>query len=108
MQAERATQRQIRAPVQAQARLAEAQAATEEQVRALVEPQRRTEQVVEALAEAQNRSSSQGGFAPTADVTVTFDAFGRPDAACTIRLQNRAGIGTVHVSPAGGIEVELP
>ncbi len=64
VQAERATQRQIRALVQAQARLAEAQAATEGQVRALVEPQRRTEQVVEALAEAQNRSSSRGGICP--------------------------------------------
>ncbi len=49
-----------------------------------------------------------GGVASTADVTVTFDAFGRPDRAYTIRLQNRAGIGTVRVSPAGGIEVELP
>ncbi len=48
------------------------------------------------------------GLAPTADATVTFDAFGRPDGAYAIQLRNRAGIGTVRVSPAGGIEVELP
>ncbi|MDR5710143.1 MAG: prepilin-type N-terminal cleavage/methylation domain-containing protein [Armatimonadota bacterium] len=48
------------------------------------------------------------GLVPTADVTVTFDAFGKPDATYTIQLRNRAGTGIVRVSRAGGIEVELP
>ncbi|MDR7414939.1 MAG: prepilin-type N-terminal cleavage/methylation domain-containing protein [Armatimonadota bacterium] len=55
-----------------------------------------------------HRGELPRGLAPTADVTVTFDAFGKPDETYTIRLQNRAGTGIVQVSRAGGIEVTLP
>jgi prepilin-type N-terminal cleavage/methylation domain-containing protein len=55
-----------------------------------------------------HRGELPRGLTPTADVTVTFDAFGKPDAPYAIQLQNRAGTGSVQVSRAGGIEVTLP
>ncbi|MCS7173252.1 MAG: prepilin-type N-terminal cleavage/methylation domain-containing protein [Armatimonadetes bacterium] len=55
-----------------------------------------------------HRGELPRGLAPTSDVTVTFDAFGRPDGTYAIPLRNRAGVGIVRVSGAGGIEVELP
>jgi len=56
----------------------------------------------------QHRGELPRGLVPTASVTVTFNAFGRPDAAYTIRVQNAAGTGTIRISPAGGIETEVP
>jgi prepilin-type N-terminal cleavage/methylation domain-containing protein len=49
------------------------------------------------------------GITPTASRTVTFDAFGRPDAAHTITLQNPQGIvATATVNAGGGISYQEP
>lgn len=44
----------------------------------------------------------------TASQVVTFSAFGRPDAARTITVQNSAGSGTASVNAAGGITYQTP
>jgi type II secretory pathway pseudopilin PulG len=43
------------------------------------------------------------GVTAAASVTVTFSAFGRPDAAHTITVQSSAGTGVVTVTERGGI-----
>jgi prepilin-type N-terminal cleavage/methylation domain-containing protein len=63
-------------------------------------------------------ASSGGGFAenarlpegvtPTANEVVTFSAFGRPDAAHAITVQNATGTGTASVNATGGITYQTP
>ncbi len=49
------------------------------------------------------------GITPTASQTVTFDAFGRPDAAHTITLQSPQGLtATATVNAGGGIGYQHP
>jgi prepilin-type N-terminal cleavage/methylation domain-containing protein len=48
------------------------------------------------------------GVAPQATDTVTFSAFGVPDAAHTITLQNGTGSKTASVDAAGGITYQTP
>ena len=48
-------------------------------------------------------ASLPGTVTPQATDTVTFSAFGIPDAAHTITLQNAAGAKTVSVDTQGGI-----
>lgn len=55
-----------------------------------------------------HRAELPRGLAPTTSVTITFNAFGQPDAAYTIQVQNAAGTATIRLSPAGGIEAEVP
>lgn len=64
------------------------------------------------------RTSSGGGFleratlpsgvTPQASDTVTFSAFGVPDAAHTITLQNSTGTKTASVDSVGGITYQNP
>jgi hypothetical protein len=64
------------------------------------------------------RTSSGGGFleramlpagvTPQTSDTVTFSAFGVPDAAHTITLQNSTGTKTASVDGAGGITYQTP
>ncbi len=61
---------------------------------------------------------SGGGFVENADLprgvtvaandVVTFSAFGQPDAAHTITIQNSTGSGTVSVNATGGISYITP
>ncbi len=44
----------------------------------------------------------------TASQVVTFSAFGRPDAARTITVQNSVGVGTATVNAMGGITYQAP
>lgn len=48
------------------------------------------------------------GVTPQATDTVTFNAFGVPDAAHTITLQNSTGTKTASVDAAGGITYQAP
>lgn len=48
------------------------------------------------------------GVTPQATDTVTFNAFGVPDAAHTITLQNSTGTKTASVDTAGGITYQSP
>ena len=48
------------------------------------------------------------GVTVAADATVTFSAFGRPDSAYTISLQNSYGSATVTVTRGGGIRYVAP
>lgn len=48
------------------------------------------------------------GVTPQATDTVTFSAFGQPDTAHTITLQNTAGTRTASVDSAGGITYQGP
>jgi len=48
------------------------------------------------------------GVAPQASDTVTFSAFGQPDAAHTVTLQNNTGTKTASVDSAGGITYQNP
>jgi prepilin-type N-terminal cleavage/methylation domain-containing protein len=48
------------------------------------------------------------GVTPQASDTVTFSAFGRPDAAHTVTLQNNTGTKTASVDSAGGITYQSP
>ncbi len=48
------------------------------------------------------------GVTPQATDTVTFSAFGVPDAAHTITLQNYTGTKTASVDAAGGITYQSP
>lgn len=43
------------------------------------------------------------GVTAASSVTVTFSAFGKPDASRTVTIQNSAGTRTITVSAAGGI-----
>lgn len=49
-----------------------------------------------------------GQVRPTADQAVIWSAFGQPDAAHTITLQNSIGTATVSVNATGGITYTLP
>ncbi len=49
-----------------------------------------------------------GGITPQASDTVTFSAFGVPDAAHTITLQGTAGTRTASVDTVGGITYQGP
>jgi prepilin-type N-terminal cleavage/methylation domain-containing protein len=46
------------------------------------------------------------GVTAAASVTVTFSAFGRPDAAHTITVQSAVGTGVVTVTALGGISYQ--
>lgn len=48
------------------------------------------------------------GVTVSASVTVTFNAFGKPDNAYTIVLSNPAGSATVSVTGGGGIQYDAP
>jgi prepilin-type N-terminal cleavage/methylation domain-containing protein len=48
------------------------------------------------------------GVTPQASDTVTFSAFGQPDAAHTVTLQNNTGTKTASVDSAGGITYQSP
>ncbi len=48
------------------------------------------------------------GVSVTANDVVTFSAFGQPDAAHTITIQNSTGNGTVTVNATGGINYQTP
>lgn len=48
------------------------------------------------------------GVTPAASDTVTFSAFGQPDAAHTITLQSTAGSRTASVDTVGGITYQSP
>ncbi len=48
------------------------------------------------------------GVTPQASDTVTFSAFGQPDAAHTITLQNNTGTRTASVDSVGGITYQGP
>jgi len=48
------------------------------------------------------------GVTPQAADTVTFTAFGQPDAAHTVTLQNLTGTRTASVDSAGGITYQGP
>jgi prepilin-type N-terminal cleavage/methylation domain-containing protein len=48
------------------------------------------------------------GVTPQASDIVTFSAFGRPDAAHTVTLQNNTGTKTASVDTAGGITYQSP
>jgi hypothetical protein len=48
------------------------------------------------------------GVSVTADEVVTFSAFGQPDAAHTLTVQNTTGSGTVTVTSMGGISYQAP
>ncbi len=43
-----------------------------------------------------------------ANQVVTFSAFGKPDAAYTITVQNSTGTGTASVNATGGITYQAP
>lgn len=71
-----------------------------------------------ASSSAYTISRSGGGFTENADLPpgvtaaatdlVTFSAFGQPDAAHTITIQNSTGSGTVTVNATGGIVYSTP
>lgn len=44
----------------------------------------------------------------TANQVVTFSAFGKPDAAYTITVQNLTGTGTASMNATGGITYQAP
>ncbi len=48
------------------------------------------------------------GVTVTANDVVTFSAFGQPNAAHTITIQNSTGNGTVTVNATGGISYQTP
>lgn len=48
------------------------------------------------------------GVTAAADDVVTFSAFGQPDAAHTVTIQNSTGSGTVTVNATGGISYTPP
>lgn len=48
------------------------------------------------------------GVTATANEVVTFSAFGQPDAAHTLTIQNSTGSGTVTVTANGGITYQTP
>lgn len=48
------------------------------------------------------------GVTAAANDVVTFSAFGQPDAAHTITIQNSTGSGTVTVNATGGIAYSTP
>lgn len=48
------------------------------------------------------------GVTPQAADTVTFSAFGQPDAAHTVTLQNLTGTRTASIDSAGGITYQGP
>ena len=48
------------------------------------------------------------GVTAAANDLVTFSAFGQPDAAHTITIQNSTGNGTVTVNATGGINYQTP
>lgn len=48
------------------------------------------------------------GVSPQASDTVTFTAFGQPNAAHTITLQNTAGTRTTSIDSVGGITYQGP
>lgn len=48
------------------------------------------------------------GVTAAAGVVVTFDAFGRPNAANVITVQNTTGNGTASVNATGGINYQTP
>jgi Tfp pilus assembly protein FimT len=48
------------------------------------------------------------GVTATANVIVTFSAFGRPDAAQTISIQNSAGAVSASINATGGITYQEP
>lgn len=48
------------------------------------------------------------GVTAAASVTVTFSAFGKPDASRTVTVQNSAGTRTITVNAAGGITYQEP
>ncbi len=48
------------------------------------------------------------GVTTPTNTVVTFDAFGRPDAAHTLTIQNTVGTATVSVNATGGITYQLP
>jgi prepilin-type N-terminal cleavage/methylation domain-containing protein len=54
------------------------------------------------------RAALPPGVTPQATDTVTFSAFGVPDAAHTITLQNSTGTKTASVDAAGGITYQSP
>jgi len=54
------------------------------------------------------KTSVLSGVTTTANTTVTFSAFGQPDAAHTITLQDSAGTSTASVTAAGGITYQGP
>ncbi len=48
------------------------------------------------------------GVVITANQVVTFSAFGQPDAAHTLTVQNSTGSGTISVTGMGGISYQTP
>ncbi len=48
------------------------------------------------------------GVVLTANQVVTFSAFGQPDAAHTLTVQNSTGSGTISVTGMGGISYQTP
>lgn len=48
------------------------------------------------------------GVTANANAVFTFSAFGRPDAARSIAIQNTSGTGTTSVSAMGGITYQVP
>lgn len=48
------------------------------------------------------------GVTPAANRVVTFSAFGRPDTAHAITIQNPTGTGTASVNATGGITYQTP
>ena len=48
------------------------------------------------------------GVTAAANRVVTFSAFGRPDAAHAITIQNPTGTGTASVNATGGITYQTP
>ncbi len=48
------------------------------------------------------------GVTVAANDVVAFSAFGQPDAAHTITIQNSTGTGTVPVNATGGINYQTP
>lgn len=53
-------------------------------------------------------ASLPDGVVGTANTVVTFSAFGRPDSAYTITVQNSTGTGTASVNATGGITYQTP
>ena len=53
-------------------------------------------------------ASLPSGVTVTANQVVTFSAFGQPDAAHTITVQNSTGSGTASVNTTGGITYQTP
>ncbi len=53
-------------------------------------------------------ASLPAGVTVAADDVVTFSAFGQPDAAHVITVQNSRGAGTASVNATGGITYQAP